>query len=216
LLAVLAILAIVAGIAVPRVMQTIRNARVSALEAEMQLVANTVQRMFMEEEINSPGSSPAMDVQFFIEGVDILNVNTGETYDGAKLLGDYTEYDPATVGDITLLPYIWDGDNGFTTDTSYSTELNLEDYLEGGVPEYLTVLVVDQNAIDGDESVDSEVSDKSGIGAIVVIYDEEYAAYGSVLKDNLEFDAFTLSDGASTTVHNVIVKTFEYTGSIGE
>src|SRR5690554_5418564 len=73
LLAVLAILAIIAGIAVPRVMQTIKNARIQALQSEMQLVANSVQRLLMEEEI----MDVSVGVPFFIAGVE---VDTNESY----------------------------------------------------------------------------------------------------------------------------------------
>ncbi|MFP4698619.1 MAG: type II secretion system protein [Eubacteriales bacterium] len=220
LLAVLAILAIVAGIAVPRVLQTITNARVTALEAEMQLVGTTVQRMFTEEEINAPGNSPGMDVQFYIMGVDI----SAELDNIVPLYTEYETGGPTDHAPSDFVPYVYDsGQDGFY-DSSYTTDLRLQDYLEGGVPDYLTVLVVDENAID-DVAAGTNPEENSGIGAIVVIYDDAYETYGSITKADLELESdydFVLKSDAEEPYDsddyykNVVVKTFEYNGEIGD
>ncbi len=137
LLAVLAILAIIAGIAVPRVMQTIKNARIQAIRSEMQLVANSVQRMLMEAEImnsregfdggvftitsgsitTSPGSIlKDKYLETFPEYIKV-ETTTGSGISGVKIIVSY--FDPPGFGNVKV-------EDLATTGSSFTIERTVE------------------------------------------------------------------------------------------
>jgi len=175
LLAVLAILAIVAGIAVPRVMQTITNSRIQALEAEMQLVASAVQRMVMETEIMSSNNpNKGVNVPFYIAGAPITTTDDDLILD---YLLDTTYTDGSMDADGIDIDMI-------QNQTDPSVSMNIEDYLEGGVPDYLYVFVYDSN-----ELLDGTA--ETGTANILVVYDSdlnEDNLYGNVISSDLTFE----------------------------
>ena len=149
LLAILAIMAIIAGITVPRVMQTIKTARTVAVEGEMNLVARAVQLYVFEEELFS-----------CIGGMFVINP-TNEQVQHAVAAGDIIDLD-----DLTHLPAASDDPkvgfatvetaDGFACDGINAT--NLLNYVEGGIPNYLTIQVWN-NGIDGEIIVSYGVAD---------------------------------------------------------
>jgi prepilin-type N-terminal cleavage/methylation domain-containing protein len=199
LLAVLAILAIIAGIAVPRVMQTIKNARIQALQSEMQLVANSVQRLLMEEEIM--GSE--VGVPFYMAGANITGIT-----DTINALTDYN-------GD-NVAKYVYDAtESGFYNETggifdNYTTGLDLNDYLEAGIPDYLLVLIADRSKIDGETEADT-----LNEAAILVIYDEDSAPFSNVKAAELNFDPVSFVNGTPSGVGqdgNIAVRFVQFSG----
>ena len=182
LLAVLAIMAIIAGIAVPRIMQTITNARIQAVKSEMGMVANAVQRYAVEKELGS-----------CIGGFYVIHPSVAQ--------------DTADVDADLIISLGSDGDTP-AEDTGGASNLNvtleygnagtiasdLEEYVEGGIPAYLTVQIV----MNTDELV-GEIIVKYG-EAVTSATDPTVVTESSVTKADLDGEI-----GGSS----VITKTFE-------
>ncbi len=146
LLAVLAIMAIIAGIAVPRVTQTIKNARIEALKNNMQLIANSMQRYATEKELTS-----------CIGGMFVINPNVLETEAES---GDLFEYDGsddpgAPDSDPSIHNVLIDPETDGVPDADSRAKEISDDYIEGGIPEHIRVIVY---------------ADEDGQGHIVVSY----------------------------------------------
>ena len=140
LLAVLAILSIIAAIAVPRVMQTIKNARIEALKSNMQLIANSMQRYVTEKELTS-----------CVGGMFVINQAYNETdvISNSKFYFNGTTLQNATgtsIHNITVVDQ---------SETDSIAKEIANDYIEGGIPSHIRVLVY---------------ADSTGKGNVVVSY----------------------------------------------
>ena len=187
LLAVLAIMAIIAGIAVPRVMQTITNARIEAIESELNMIANSVQRYAVEKELGS-----------CIGGMFVINP-TNAMVQGATAAGDVIDLNdlttaPTSGADVDYLTV--ETANGTTVAPADGNAFGLIDYVEGGIPNYVTVQVY-QNT-DGD-------------GEILVSY--------GLASDDFDHTTLTVNQKggieADELTPGVITRTFELDGGSG-
>lgn len=191
LLAVLAILSIIAAIAVPRVMQTIKNARIEALKSNMQLIANSMQRYVTEKELTS-----------CIGGMFVINPNVSETevQSGNKFFYNDNTPEQMDSSDAPTTPTN-DSIHNITIDNLVENKpiqtYIMENYIEGGIPNHIRVLVY---------------AGADNVGRIIVSYGEvDINPSDNSINDKFLINGIKANElgTVSSTGSYMITKTFE-------